>query len=128
MHEINISTYMPPFDVLVMKDTIYGFAGFRQIPAPWRFWRSENQPANEWVTRAIDMLRITLKDRFPSAILFIGDIRVEQDEKEGATPTMKFYTKADADVVEALQHLLIGFVGLSCGSIGMHLYFVSENN
>ncbi len=25
MPEIDISTYIPPFDVLVMKDTLYGF-------------------------------------------------------------------------------------------------------
>jgi hypothetical protein len=53
------------------------------------------------------MLRNTWKDRFPSAILFIGDIKVTQDEKEDAAPTMKFYTKTDADVVEVLQHLPI---------------------
>jgi len=48
-----------------------------------------------------------VKDRFPSAILFIGEIKVTQEEKEDAAPTMKFYTKTDADVVEILQHLLI---------------------
>ena len=105
--EINISTYMPPFDVLVMKDTIYGFAGSRQISAPRQFWRSEDTPANEWATRAVDILRNTLKDRFPSVILFIGDIKAEQNEKKDAAPAMKFYTKTDVDIVEVLQYLLI---------------------
>ena len=67
--EINISSYMPPFDVLVVKDTIYGFVGSRQISALADLEIGESA-CREWATRVVvDMLRNTWKDRFPPAAI-----------------------------------------------------------
>jgi hypothetical protein len=50
----------------------------------------------------VNILRNTLKDRFPSTILFINDIKVKQDKKKDTAPTIKFYTKTNANVIKVL--------------------------
>jgi hypothetical protein len=83
-----------------MTNHIYGTAGPRNYSDPRRL----NRQPNEWAKSAIACLCFGLEKRFPlSTILFIGNIKVEQEK---AAPAMKFYTKPDVDVVEVLKDLL----------------------